>query len=122
MLPGVLCAEDVGAKRLVRAGARGGALRPMLFVGCDPGDDDFEAVLAWVRDAGVPATGGPVTRLFASDATMNVFNGLVFDGPASVALAMLDSNKYVLVTDFGLITLLVMKTPRTSLLSYGPLQ
>ncbi|WP_437938949.1 nSTAND1 domain-containing NTPase [Sorangium sp. So ce341] len=24
---------------------------PMLFVGCDPGDDDFEAVLAWVRDA-----------------------------------------------------------------------
>ncbi|WP_437759661.1 nSTAND1 domain-containing NTPase [Sorangium sp. So ce1389] len=39
---------------------------PMLFVGCDPGDDDFEAVLAWVRDA---AGEQPPTHwaLFAED-------------------------------------------------------
>ncbi|WP_438011866.1 SMP-30/gluconolactonase/LRE family protein [Sorangium sp. So ce321] len=55
------------------------------------------------------------------DATVLVEEGLL-DGPASVALATLHSKKYALVTNFGLITLLAMKTPRTGLLSYGPLQ
>lgn len=47
--------------------------------------------------------------------------GGLLDGPASVALATLGSEKHALLTNFGLITLLSMKTPKVGLLSYGPL-
>ena len=47
--------------------------------------------------------------------------GGLFDGPASVALATLGSKKHALLTNFGLVTLLSMKTPKVALLSYGPL-
>ncbi|WP_437580023.1 SMP-30/gluconolactonase/LRE family protein [Sorangium sp. So ce887] len=53
-------------------------------------------------------------------ATVLAIGGLL-DGPASVALATLGSEKHALLTNFGLITLLAMKTPKVGLLSYGPL-
>jgi sugar lactone lactonase YvrE len=54
------------------------------------------------------------------EATVLVQGGLL-DGPASVAFATLSSKKYALVTNFGLVTLLSMKTPHVGMLSYGPL-
>ncbi|HTN82448.1 MAG TPA: hypothetical protein VL242_02120 [Sorangium sp.] len=66
--------------------------------------------------------GNALVRVGAEgNATVLVKDGPL-DGPASVALATLGSKKYALVTNFGLVTLLAMKTPRTGLLSYGPLE
>jgi sugar lactone lactonase YvrE len=48
--------------------------------------------------------------------------GGLFDGPASVSLATLNSKKYALMTNFGFISLVQKKTPHVGLLSFGPLQ
>ena len=47
--------------------------------------------------------------------------GGLFDGPASVSIATLNSKKYALMTNFGFVSLVQKKTPHVGLLSYGPL-
>ncbi|WP_437286037.1 SMP-30/gluconolactonase/LRE family protein [Sorangium sp. So ce406] len=70
----------------------------------------------------VAGNGGNALVRVGTDGTATVLaKGGLFDGPASVALATLGSKKHALLTNFGLITLLSMKTPKVGLLSYGPL-
>ena len=69
----------------------------------------------------VTANGGnALVRVGTDGKATALVEGGVFDGPASVSLATLNSKKYAIITNFGLISLLGGKTPKPGLLSYGP--
>jgi hypothetical protein len=70
----------------------------------------------------VAGNGGNSLVHVGLDGQANVLSkGGLFDGPASVSIATLNSKRYALMTNFGFISLVEKKTPHVGLLSYGPL-